>query len=168
MLQIQNDTFARNCQGMTRRSALKAGFLGLAGLTLPDLLRLRAEGSARKKETAVILLWLDGGPSQLETYDPKPEAPAEYRGPYGAVRTNVPGIRISETLPLHAKHADKSPLFGGADIVGVRALAGKRSWGPTPLFARHQGRGCGLGSPGGYDFGAIALVSAGRPMETLP
>src|SRR5438552_3507393 len=107
MLQLENGTPARNCQGMTRRSALKAGFLGLAGLTLPDLLRLRAEGLASKKDTACILLWLDGGPSQLETYDPKPEAPAEYRGPYGAIQTNVPGIRISETLPLHARHADK-------------------------------------------------------------
>jgi uncharacterized protein (DUF1501 family) len=92
---------------MSRRTALKAGFLGLMGLSLPDLLRLRAENSTAKKDTAVILLWLDGGPSQLETYDPKPEAPAEYRGPYGAIRTNVPGIRISETLPLHARHADK-------------------------------------------------------------
>jgi hypothetical protein len=91
---------------MTRRSALKAGFLGLMGLSLPDLLRLRAEGHA-SKDTAVILLWLDGGPSQLETYDPKPEAPDEYRGPYGAIQTNVPGIRISETLPQHARHADK-------------------------------------------------------------
>src|SRR5436305_4227376 len=90
---------ARNCQGMSRRSALKAGFLGILGLSLPDLLRLRAEGSAADKDTAVILLWLDGGPSQLETYDPKPEAPAEYRGPYGVINTNVPGVRISEMLP---------------------------------------------------------------------
>jgi hypothetical protein len=107
MLQIQQGTAARNCQGMTRRSALKAGFLGLAGLTLPDLFKLRAEGSAAKKDTAVILIWLDGGPSQLETYDPKPDAPAEYRGPYGTIKTNVTGMHISETLPLHARHADK-------------------------------------------------------------
>jgi hypothetical protein len=106
MLQIQQGAAAFNCQGMTRRTALKAGFLGLLGLSLPDLLRLRAEGTATR-DTAVILLWLDGGPSQLETYDPKPEAPAEYRGPYGAIQTNVPGIRISETLPQHARHADK-------------------------------------------------------------
>src|SRR6185312_12500031 len=51
--------------------------------------------------------WLDGGPSQLETYDPKPEATSEYRGPYGVIDTNVPGIRISEMLPHHARHADK-------------------------------------------------------------
>jgi hypothetical protein len=107
MLHVQQGDAAPNCQGMTRRTALKAGFLGLMGLSLSDLFRLRAQGAASRKDTAVILLWLDGGPSQLETYDPKPEAPAEYRGPYGAIKTNVPGIHISETLPLHAKHADK-------------------------------------------------------------
>jgi Protein of unknown function (DUF1501) len=107
MLQIQQGASARNCQGISRRTALKAGFLGLMGLSLPDLLRLRAQSPTEKKDTAVILIWLDGGPSQLETYDPKPGAPAEYRGPYGAIRTNVTGIQISETLPLHAKQADK-------------------------------------------------------------
>src|SRR5436305_496657 len=81
------------------RYALKAGFLGLLGLSLADLLRLRAEGSAGDNDKAVILLWLDGGPSQLETYDPKPDAPAEYRGPFGVTRTNVPGILLSEALP---------------------------------------------------------------------
>lgn len=107
MLQIQQGTPVRNCQGSSRRSALKAGFLGLMGLSLPDLLRLRAEASSVRKETAVILLWLDGGPSQLETYDPKPEAPIEYRGPFGAINSNVPGIRLCELLPQHARHADK-------------------------------------------------------------
>src|SRR4051812_42556795 len=82
MLQIQEGARARNCQGMTRRTALKAGFLGAFGLSLPDLLKWRAEGAATAKNTSVILLWLDGGPSQLETYDPKPDAPVEYRGPY--------------------------------------------------------------------------------------
>ena len=85
---------------------MKAGFLGLTGLSLGDLLRLCAR-AVERKDTAVILIWLDGGPSQLETYDPKPEAPAEYRGPYGAIHTNVPGIRICEMLPQHARHADK-------------------------------------------------------------
>ena len=110
MLQLQQGSLATNCQGMTRRTALKAGFLGVLGLSLPDMLRMRAEGSATR-DTSVILIWLDGGPSQLETYDPKPEAPAEYRGPFGAIDTNVPGIRISETLPRHARHADKMIFF---------------------------------------------------------
>src|SRR6266545_3985423 len=102
MLQIPQGRAGRNCRGITLRPALKAGFLGLCGLSLADLLRLRAEGAAKSKDNAVILLWLDGGPSQLETYDPKPEAPAEYRGPFGTIKTNVIGMHLSETLPLHA------------------------------------------------------------------
>jgi hypothetical protein len=111
MLQITRGRKSSNCQGMSRRSALKAGFLGCLGLSLADLLRLKAEGKAKGNNKSVILMWLDGGPSQLETYDPKPYAPAEYRGPFGAVQTNVPGIIVSETLPLHAKHADKMALI---------------------------------------------------------
>jgi hypothetical protein len=110
MLQIQQGPASPNCRGISRRTALKAGFLGLAGLTLPDLLRLRAEGSAEKKDTAVILLWLDGGPSQLETYDPKPDASSDYRGPYKAIQTKVPGIQVSELLTNHARHMDKMIL----------------------------------------------------------
>src|SRR5438128_2278395 len=97
---------SRKFAGISRRSVLKAGFLGLAGLSLPDLLRWRAEGAAAANDKAVILLWLDGGPSQLETYDPKPDAPTEYRGPYQAIRTTVPGIQLCELLPHHARHAD--------------------------------------------------------------
>ncbi len=107
MLELHNGRKAFNCQGASRRTALKAGFLGLAGLTQADLLRLRAEGAATRNQKSVILLWLDGGPSQLETYDPKPDAPVEYRGPWGAIPTNVPGMHVSEILPLHAQHADK-------------------------------------------------------------
>ena len=86
---------------------MKAGFLGCLGLSLSDLLRLQASGAADRNGKSVILMWLDGGPSQLETYDPKPEAPAEYRGPWGALQTNVPGMFVSESMPLHTKHADK-------------------------------------------------------------
>ena len=107
MLTIEHERPTKNCQGMSRRSAIKAGFLGLAGLSLADLLRLRAHGAAAKNDKSVILIWLDGGPSQLESYDPKPYAPSDYRGPFGALQTNVPGMIVSETLPLHAKLADK-------------------------------------------------------------
>lgn len=107
MLQIQSGGLTTNCAGLTRRSAIKVGFLGLLGLTSADLIRLRAEGAAAREKKSVILIWLDGGPSHLETYDPKPEAPMEFRGPWRAIETNVSGIRISEMLPEHAKHADK-------------------------------------------------------------
>jgi hypothetical protein len=107
MLEIRTGTPFANCGGISRRTALKAGFLGMAGLSVGDLLRLQAEGAATKNDKSVILIWLDGGPSQLESYDPKPEAPIEYRGPFDTIATNVPGIFLSETLPQHAKHADK-------------------------------------------------------------
>jgi len=107
MLQITAGRPAWNCQGTSRRTAIKAGFLGCLGLSLSDLLQLQAAGTAARNGKSVILMWLDGGPSQLESYDPKPEAPPEYRGPWGALQTNVPGMFVSESMPLHTKHADK-------------------------------------------------------------
>lgn len=103
-----------NSSKTSRRSFLKIGALGMGSLTLPDLLRLRAvEGAAGREtsDTAVILLWLDGGPTQFETYDPKPEAPVEYRGPRGAIRTNVSGIHFGDLLPRHAQIADKLAII---------------------------------------------------------
>ena len=96
------------CDGVTRRGFLRAGALGLAGLSLPDLLRARAAQPAdARKNTAVILYWLAGGPSHIDTYDPKPDAPAEVRGPFRAAPTAVPGMRFCDLLPLQAKLADK-------------------------------------------------------------
>src|SRR5215213_2642567 len=82
------------CDGLTRRSFLKVGFLGLAGLTLADHLRLQAaakKAGKSTKDTAVILVWLGGGPSHLDMYDLKPNAPAEFRGEFKPVKTSVPG-----------------------------------------------------------------------------
>ena len=107
MLQLETGTPFANCSGISRRTALKAGVLGIGGLSLGDLFKLRAAGAATKNDKSIILIWLDGGPSQLETYDPKPDAPSDYKGPFDAIATNVPGIFLSETLPQHAKHADK-------------------------------------------------------------
>jgi hypothetical protein len=95
------------CDGLSRRSFLQAGALGLAGLSLPGMLRQRAEAATSTSDTAVILIWLDGGPTHLETYDPKPDAPAEYRGPLKAIATNVPGIQLNELLPRHARVMDR-------------------------------------------------------------
>src|SRR5438309_11344195 len=84
---------------VTRRTCLRAGFLCVGGLALSDLLRLRALGAATQaKDTAVILLFTYGGPSHLETYDLKPDAPAEVRGPFRPIRTTVPGIEVCEHL----------------------------------------------------------------------
>jgi hypothetical protein len=79
----------------------------MGGLSLPGVLRAREAAGGGRTDQSVILLFLAGGPSHIETYDPKPEAPAEYRGPFGTLSTNVPGIRLSGTLPRHARIADK-------------------------------------------------------------
>jgi hypothetical protein len=107
MLEIRGSQPGWNGTGATRRAALKAGFLGLSGLSLAGQRRLQAESGTKGNDKAVILFWLDGGPSQLESYDPKPDAPYEVRGPFSAIDTNVPGIHLSELLPNHAKFADK-------------------------------------------------------------
>src|SRR5262245_14665590 len=94
----------KTCDGISRRNFLKLGGLCVGGLPLADVLRLQARGdSARRGNKAVIMVWLEGGPSQLDIYDLKPDAPAEIRGPYKPIQTNVPGLDICELLPLHAK-----------------------------------------------------------------
>lgn len=96
-----------------RREVLQVGTGGLAGLTLPALLRRRAAEAAAASgdRPAVILVWLPGGASHLETYDPKPASPAEYRGPYSAISTTAPGVNLCELLPHHARIADKFTLL---------------------------------------------------------
>jgi hypothetical protein len=105
----------RCCDGVTRRSFLKAGYLGLAGLGLSDYLRARAAaetaGRTSSDDLSVILVWLDGGPPHHETYDPKPDAPAEFRGPLKAIGTTVPGIQVSELLPNHARLMSKMSII---------------------------------------------------------
>jgi hypothetical protein len=100
----------KTCDGTTRRSFLKVGFLGLAGMTLADRLALKAQADERGRptpDTAVILVWLGGGPSHIDMYDLKPDAPAEFRGEFRPTATNVPGIQIGEHLPHQARLMDK-------------------------------------------------------------
>jgi hypothetical protein len=92
----------RYCDGVSRRDFLKIGTLAAAGFGLEDLLRLQAAGAVSPSATAlaVILLHMGGGASHLDTFDPKPAAPVEFRGPFAAIPTNVPGLSICEHLPL--------------------------------------------------------------------
>ena len=104
------------CRGpVSRRSFIEAGSLALGGLSLPDLLRERAvakkAGRGQVEDTSVILIWLQGGPSHMETYDLKPEAPAEYRGELRPISTRAPGLDVCELLPLHAQVADKMTVI---------------------------------------------------------
>jgi len=110
MLRIQLGKTARYCDGVSRRSFLQLGVAGMATAGLPQILRAKEESVQQghaKKDTSVILLWLDGGPSHMDMYDMKPNAPAEYRGIWSPIQTNVPGIEVTELYPLQAKIADK-------------------------------------------------------------
>lgn len=141
MLQIEDNGSTGN--EMTRRTALKAGFLGALGLSLADINRLRAEGKATRNKS-IILVWLDGGPSHYESYDPKPDAPAEYRGPTSAIRTNVPGVLFSSLFPRQAKLADKMAIIrsmhhdnGDHFAAGHWMLTGKfgsTTANPAPMY----------------------------------
>src|SRR6266581_3566434 len=101
----------------SRRWFLQTGLAGLASLSLPDLLRCRAQRPAAggTGSKAVILIWLSGGPSHLDTWDPKPDAPREVRGPFGSIATKVPGVRVSEHLPLQASIMDRLALIRSVD-----------------------------------------------------
>src|SRR3954454_10710352 len=94
-----------------RRVFLRFGLAGLAALALPDLFRLRAHAATTGRRRALLVVWLHGGASHLETYDPKPLAPSECRGPYRPIATRVPGIQLSELLPRHARVAHRFTLL---------------------------------------------------------
>src|SRR6266498_3572420 len=107
----------RLCDGLTRRELLRVGGAAMLGLSLPQILRLQAEASEPGKKEAgfgsaksVILIFLQGGPSHIDIWDPKPDAPSNVRGDFKPIRSNVPGIWLSEVMPLLAKQMDKATL----------------------------------------------------------
>lgn len=122
---------------INRREILRAGLTGFTSLTLSGLMRWRAAaaesaaGASSSQKTAVILVWLRGGASHLDTFDPKPDAPSEFRGPFAPIDTRVPGIQISELLPRLATLADRYTLVrsmahsgGGHPAGSLQVLAG--------------------------------------------
>jgi uncharacterized protein (DUF1501 family) len=109
MIRLDAETPAVFCDGLSRRDFLHAGSIAPLGLTLPAFQQAKAAG--RDSDVNCIMLFLVGGPSQIDTFDPKPKAPAEVRGPFSTIKTNVPGIELSEILPKTAKHADKFSII---------------------------------------------------------
>jgi hypothetical protein len=113
MLSFVSQRRAQNCEGNSRRDFLKIGTLGLGMLTLPQLLRARAAAASEGKQvkgTSVIWLWLGGGPTHVETFDPKMTAPSEYRSVTGEASTSLAGVTIGGTFPKMAKVVDKMAL----------------------------------------------------------
>jgi hypothetical protein len=139
-------TSGRYCDGHSRRSFLQIGMAGLGTLSLPDILRAR-EQSGNKRNTSVILIWLDGGPSHHDTYDPKPEAPRDYAGIWQPISTAVPGFDITEMFPLQAGitdkfsvvrsvHHDTGDHFAGGHwmLTGRSGASGAMKAGHYPFF----------------------------------
>jgi hypothetical protein len=167
----------RTCQTLTRRAFLQAGASTVLGLSLADLLRLKAMGGAPMAGSArsVLLLWLWGGPAHMDTWDPKPDAPLEFRGPFTPIATKVPGIRICELFPQLAQLSDSYAIVrslhtGSNDhgVAGTIGLTGSNAGGvsldgkPLP------------GGPRPATGSVVARVKSlpgapsGRPRSSLP
>ncbi len=110
MIRLDARRPARFCDGLSRRDFLHAGSLGMLGLGLSQLEQARADGHAADRDVNCILLFLVGGPSQLDTWDMKPDAPSEVRGPFRPIATKVPGVQVSEVFPRLAGLMDKVAL----------------------------------------------------------
>lgn len=164
---------SRYCDGMSRRSFLKIGGLGMGGLALPQLLRAEAESNDTERDRgshkAVIMILLVGGPTHLDTIDLKPDAPREIRGEFSPIPTNVPGIEICELMPRMARIMDKlvmvRSLYGGIDDHNTHQCV--TGWSSHPAtFTSPEIRGY---PPGGWPtMGAILSKAQGSVVSGVP
>jgi len=130
--------------GGSRRWFLQTGLTGIAGLSLPTLLRCRTHAASASKSKSVILIWLDGGPSHMDLYDLKPDAPAEYRGIWKPIRSKVPGFDITELFPKQARVTDKFSIVEVPEEVAeqvIRALGKTTLRGQKVRVRRDKGYG---------------------------
>ncbi len=169
MLTLFGDRRSRDCDGTTRRDFLKVGALGAAGLSLPALLAARAraaQSGQETKDTSVVWLWLGGGPTHVETFDPKMTAPSEFRSVTGEVSTVLPGVTLGGTFPEMAKVADKMAF--------VRSFAHKNSGhagGTHWVMTGHDNRQADNGrKPTHPSIGSIAakVRGANHPETGMP
>src|SRR5262249_43530619 len=133
MFKIWGSKPAAFCDGIARRDFLRLGGLGLGGLMLSDLLRLRAQEQAPRSKSVIMVL-LIGGPSHIDMYDLKPDAPQDIRGEFKPIATKTPGMQICELMPLQAQIADKLAIirnlkFSGDDHSGEELTTGFRAEG---------------------------------------
>lgn len=176
MFRIHAGSTPRYCDGLSRRSFVQLGMAGMGTLTLGQLARAREESrdsSNTGKDTSVILIWLDGGPSHMDLYDLKPDAPAEYRGIWRPIKTNVTGMEISELFPLQARLADKFSIirslhhgtgdhFDGAHrmLTGRFGATGANTAGKYPSIGSIASKVCGPRRPGMPAHAAIPVASS--------
>ena len=148
MIRVTSNELATNCEGVSRRELLRIGALGLGGLTLPRFLAMAGENTSVVRDKAVVILNLQGGPTQVETFDPKMTAPREYRAMFGEVKTSLPGITFGAQFPRLAKLAHKMAVIRsyrhGIGSHGPAALHVAAGGNPTgacmaSLYARVAG-----------------------------
>jgi len=165
MLTIFGGSGKRYCDGQSRRAFLKAGALAMGGAALPGILRAEARseqaGVKPKRHKSVIMIYLPGGPPHQDTFDIKTEAPSEIRGPYKAIRTNVPGIEIGELLPKMAAMADKLAI--------VRSVSGLRdehaSFQQQTGYSMSETRRAGGARP---NYGSVISSMLGPVHKSVP
>ncbi|RPI89509.1 MAG: DUF1501 domain-containing protein, partial [Planctomycetaceae bacterium] len=166
MLRVEAGTTGRYCDGLSRRSFVQLGLAGMGVAGLPAILKAREESATRgvaRKNTSVILIWLDGGPGHMDTYDMKPQAPAEYRGLWNPIATNVDGFEVTELFPLQAQRADKFSIVRSLYHNNGDHFAG----GHYMLTGR--GGASGADTPGKSPFvGAIATAVTGPRKPGIP
>lgn len=164
MLQLTGQTF-RNCAGLTRRNMLQVGIPAL-GLGLADMLRLDAQAAEAGHAAggrSVIVFWTDGGLSQQDTYDLKPDAPAEYRGMYSPISTSVPGLVLGERLPMQARVADRISIVRSVHHEnGIHAPSSH--WMQTGYFGPTLARN----APQKPSFGSVIAKSLGTRKPPMP
>jgi hypothetical protein len=164
MLRVNCGKSSKYCDGVSRRSFLQVGVAGMASVGLGQVRAAQAAAGKSGKDTSVILLWLDGGPSHLDLYDMKPDAPAECRGIWNPIKTNVPGIEVTELFPLQAKIADKFSI--------VRSLHHDTGDHFTGGHWMLTGRGAGVSgvnNTGKFPFfGSIATSQTGSRTAGMP
>lgn len=151
----------KTCDGVRRRDFLRAGALGLSGLTLANYLQLAEAGEVRNDAPAKagIFINLTGGPSHMDTFDMKPDAPKEYRGTFDPIKTNVPGVEFCEHMPMLAKCADKFAILRGVShTLGAHRLGTEYvNSGTRPLAS--------LEYPG---YGAVYTKETWKPSDLPP
>ena len=161
MLSITSNDWATNCEGVRRREFLRIGALGLGGLTLPRMLALASGGLDVVHDKAVVILNLQGGPTQVETFDPKMSAPLEYRAMFGEVKTTLPGVTFGSQFPMLAKLAHKMAV--------VRSYRhGISSHGPAALHVAAGGNPTGACMASLYSrVAGITNPKTGIPNNTI-
>src|SRR2546421_2339511 len=161
-----------DCTGLSRRSFLRVGGLTALGLSLPGFLRLQARAAeakkADRKNINCILLWMQGGPSHHDTFDPKPDAPAEIRGEFGTIPTTLPGVRFADVVPMLAKQTDKLAVIRGHDpkngshgVADHLMMSGHKFNAslPFPCF------GSVIAKERGYADGMLPFVQLGKAID---